>query len=183
MEAMEEIQKALELDPLSLIINLDVAMAYMRIGRYDEARQQLMKTLEMEPDYPQTHWVLGVLNWKQGLHEEAFAEYKRVMLLFGLPEIAKALEQGYEQSGFKEAMAQAARRTVAQREQRYIPLYWVYYLYGLAGDDENTFKSLEQAYEERDPMLTLVPVAPVFQRLHTDPRFQDLVQRLNLPVQ
>ena len=76
-EAIAEMKRALELDPLSVIINADVGTVLCTAGRYDEAIEQLRKTLEMDPDFYYAHWNLGQALELKGRTEEAMAEYKK----------------------------------------------------------------------------------------------------------
>ena len=80
-EAIAEMKRALELDPLSVIINADVGTVLCTAGRYDEAIEQLRKTLEMDPDFYYAHWNLGQALELKGRTEEAIAEYQKAATL------------------------------------------------------------------------------------------------------
>jgi tetratricopeptide (TPR) repeat protein len=80
-EAVAEARRALELDPLSLVINADVGTALTSARRYDQAIEQLRKTVEMDPGFYYAHWTLGDALELKGFNEEAIAEYKKAIAL------------------------------------------------------------------------------------------------------
>ena len=80
-EAIAEMKRALELDPLSVIINADLGNVLFHARRYDEAIEQLRKTLEMEPNFYYARWNLGQALEMKGLVKEAIAEYEKTMAL------------------------------------------------------------------------------------------------------
>ena len=74
-------KRALELDPLSVIINADLGSVLCIAGRYDDAIEQLRKALEMDPDFYYAHWNLAQALEIKGRTEEALAEYKKAVEL------------------------------------------------------------------------------------------------------
>jgi tetratricopeptide (TPR) repeat protein len=91
-EVVSRMKKGQELDPLSLIINVAVGWAFYNARRYDEAIEQLRRTIELDPNYPVTYWILGLLLRKTGCHELAVTEgEKGVKLSGGSPLMRAAL--------------------------------------------------------------------------------------------
>jgi tetratricopeptide (TPR) repeat protein len=76
-EAIAEMKRALELDPLSLIINTDLGEVYIHARQYDKAIEQLKKTIEMDQNFYVAHWNLGKAYEMKGAFPEAIAEYQK----------------------------------------------------------------------------------------------------------
>src|SRR5262249_19768023 len=101
-EAFEEIQHAQETEPLSLIVNADVAWQMYSRGQYDRAIEQLRKTLEMDQNFMVAHYYLGQVYERTGRHQEAVTEYLKWRALRGdSPETVSMLKRAYAISGFR----------------------------------------------------------------------------------
>jgi len=74
-EAIREIRRAHELDPLSLVINRNLGQVLFRTRRYEQAEEALKKTLEMDPNFSFTHFYLGSIYLQKSMYEEALAEF------------------------------------------------------------------------------------------------------------
>ena len=96
--------------------------------------------------------------------------------------IAEAMAQGYEEDGYSGAMTSAAEIMVEFSKQTYISPYPISKMYALAGDKEKTMEWLERGYEMKDPMMPYTGDPLIFDLLHDDPRYQDLLRRMNLPT-
>jgi len=94
--------------------------------------------------------------------------------------IAEAMAQGYEEDGYSGAMTSAAEIMVAFSKQTYVSPYYIAQMYGFAGDKENTIEWLERGYEMKDPTMPYTGAPLIFDLLHDDPRYQDLLRRMNL---
>jgi hypothetical protein len=90
------------------------------------------------------------------------------------------MAQGYEEGGYSGAMTSAAETMAALSNQTYISPYSIAMMYALAGNGEKTIEWLEMGYEMKDPMMPYVSIF-TFDLLDDDPRYQDLLRRMNLP--
>jgi tetratricopeptide (TPR) repeat protein len=181
VEGMAEINRAQELDPLSIAINAQIGWHLLVMRRYDEAIEQCERALEIEPNSFITHYNLWMILCEKGIYEEAFAEAKKTYALMGNKEVAKAMEDGYAESGYKGAMKWAITRLSAQSKARYVSPYQTAILCSYAEEKAQAFEWLEKAYEERDASLFVLRTAPYWGPFRSDPRFQDLLRRMNFP--
>ena len=185
-ESIAENKKALELDPLSLPMNLLLGVAYMSAGDYEKSDQQFRHTIAMDPTYPLGPIYYSFLLKITGRYEAGVRENERGEVLGGSsPEkaaakatvILEALHKGGEQAAWrKELELILETRPMDQSPGN------VAGLYALIGDKDKAFEWLDKAYAERDGMvLAQLKVDPSFKNLHDDPRFANLLRRMGLP--
>ena len=116
----------------------------------------------------------------KGMYEESLKSAKAFFTGLGFAELAEVMAQGYEENGYSGAMTSAAETMEAFSKQTYISPYSIAMVYALAGDKEKTIEWLERGYEIKDPMMPYVSIF-TFDLLDDDPRYQDLLRRMNLP--
>jgi TolB-like protein/DNA-binding winged helix-turn-helix (wHTH) protein/Flp pilus assembly protein TadD len=178
-EALTHIQRARELDPLSVIINTDFGWVYYLGHRYDEAIAQYQKALELDPNFTLAHFDLALAYSALGRHDEAIAEMQ------------KARGRGSDYlAGLGYLYAVAGRRAEAlttlaelQRlaEQQYVPPYHFAWIYTGLGDKDKAIALLQQVYAEHTQHVVDFKTVPMFDSLRSDKRFQELVQKVGLP--
>ncbi len=181
-EAIKEITKAQELDPLSLLIGVNVGLAHYFAGDLEQAETWLRKTLEFGPDFAFAHMYLARILFLQGRLAEAITEARQAVRLSNNdPYYAATL--GY--LGAKAGQADEARRILDELAARSTEAYVAPIHFALvhAGLDERDrmFEWLERAYQERDVLLTFTLPDPLLAPMRTDPRFAELVRRVGLP--
>jgi len=181
-EGLAEEKKAQEMDPLSMIISMNVARQHYYAGRYDDAIALGRKTLEMEPSFFTGRSQLGLFYEAKGMYPEAIVELQKVMAQS--PDSVNSLGRlgyAYGRAG-KKAEALSIVDDLRQRSKRaYVPAYIVAVVYIGLGDKGASFAWLDKAYDERSDFLTFLKVDPVFNDLRPDPRFAELVRRVGLP--
>jgi tetratricopeptide (TPR) repeat protein len=101
-EAIAEVKRAQELDPLSQIINADVGDTYILARQYDQAIEQLRKTIEMDQNFYQAHWYLGIAYEMKGSFPKAIAELQKARQLNDNPRVLALLGHAYAVSGERE---------------------------------------------------------------------------------
>jgi len=177
------IRKAQELDPLSLIINATVGQVQYYAHEYDRAIEQLRKTLELDSNFGHAHRLLGEAFGKRGMFEEGIAEMQKALALSGgsrayyLAQLAKA----YALSGRSGEALKILDELTELAQRKYVaPTNFAIIYIGL-GKKDLAFDWLEKAYEERSSFLTELKVEPMFDSLRSDPRFQDMLRRMNFP--
>jgi eukaryotic-like serine/threonine-protein kinase len=174
------IERALELDPLNFFFQCFYGWQLLYLRRYDEAIAELRKTLRNEPNFPPAHLRLWGAFCGKGMYEEAVAEAKTFFEALGDKEIAQTLQRGYTAAGYSGAMRVAAE-TLGERSHRtYVQPTQIARLYAHAGDKDHALEWLEKAYEERLPAMVHLAVDLDWSSLRSEPRFQDLIRRLNL---
>jgi tetratricopeptide (TPR) repeat protein len=185
-EALAEMKRAQELDPLGVETNKALGATYYWAGLYDQAIQQYLKTLEIDPNFAPVHDHLADVYAQKAMYKEAATEEQRYLVLSGDEEGAAALARDFTASGYERAMRNQYRKNLdllkeaAASNQAYVsPMYFVF-IYARLGGKDQAFAWLERAFAERQPWLILLKTDPQFQPLRSDPRFGDLVRRIGL---
>ncbi len=172
-EAVAHVKRVAELDPLTPIHSAELGEIYALVGRYEEARAEARKSLELNPDLPHGWWVMGFAYAAQGMYEEAIAAYRTL----------ETLRPGYRLA-LASTYAMAGRRDEALRQLagfgRASPFFLVS-LHAALGQHDEAFRWLEVAYQQRHPFMPWLEVWPAYEPLRNDPRFENLVRRMNLP--
>jgi TolB-like protein/Tfp pilus assembly protein PilF/predicted Ser/Thr protein kinase len=182
-QGIAEAKRARELDPLSLAINNALAGRLLLAGREIEAMEQIHKTLEMDPNFPPAHNRLGWAYLSKGMNEEAIAEFQKEMALSGSdPEESVDLGYAYAVVGKRDEAKRILANLKRKRERAFVSPAGLGIICGALGQKDEAFAWLEKAYELRDPQLTYLKVGPRFTPLRSDPRFQDLLRRMGLPL-
>jgi len=179
-EAIAEIDRALELDPLNFFAQGICGLHLFNLRQYDDAIAQFRNTLRTESNFPLAHEGLWVAFYQKRLYEEALAEAKKYFDVLGDREVAEALERGYAEAGYPGAMRLAAEKLAERSKQTYVQPTQIARLYDHAREEDRALEWLEKAYEEREPALVDLNVWPQG-TLRDDPRFKDLLRRMNFP--
>jgi tetratricopeptide (TPR) repeat protein len=181
-EALIEIQTALDLDPLSVIINRIYADILMDGRRFDESIQQYHKTLELDPNLPIVHYFLARAYTAKGMYDEAVAEYTKTAELNKVPpEAIKRLKEIYAKSGWKSYVQAQLDQLTVGLERRQLPPFVIATIYTQLDRKDEAIDWLEKGYEERDFRMTLIRVAWELDSLRSEPRFKELIRRMGLP--
>jgi len=178
-EARAQMERALELDPFNFMYQSYLGIAYERSRRFDEAITQYRKGLALEPNFVDA--LAGLRNsfHMKGMYEEALDATKRIFVARGEHDVAEALERGNAEGGYSEAMRRAAKSMAARSNLAYA--LRIATLYTFAGEKERALDWLEKAYQERLQNMIYLRVYPKWDPLRDDPRFLDLLRRMNLP--
>ena len=182
-ESVTNYERALELDPLSLASNMVLGQAFYFARHYDQAIEQLQKTLELDPNFVAPRVYLGLAYLQKSMCKEGVAEFEKGLLISpGNPNVLGQLGYAYAVSG-RRAEAQRVLDKLNQLSKR----KYVREKAGAAlcvglGDNGKAFEWLEKGYEERSIGLggVDIKVDPIFDPLRSDPRFANLLRRMNL---
>ncbi len=167
-EGLEEIKRAQTLDPLSLIINAIGGQFYYYARDYDKGIDQCKKTLEMDPDFLPAHGYLMMNYLGKGMYQEALREAQKTNNQAAIASIYAVMNRQEE-----------ARRLLAdilkhpQRSETGIAG-----VYFSLGENEEGWKWVEKAYDERSYHLTWLKVAPLYDNIRSDPRFQAMLKKV-----
>jgi tetratricopeptide (TPR) repeat protein len=177
--ALAEVRRARDLDPLSLIINTNVAVQLMYLGRYDEAIAQLHKTLEMDGSFYYARYTLGQILDLSGQTTEAEAQYKKAIDLTSDPVALGWLGNLYARTGRKDEAQKIIGELIERRKQRYIDVCSIAVVYVGLGNHDEAVNWLEQDYRDRNGYeLNLIRVDPFLAPLHGEPRFEALAEKI-----
>jgi tetratricopeptide (TPR) repeat protein len=183
IEAIALMKKSQTLDPLSIIINVAIGWANYMARRYDEALEQFLQTVELDPNYPVTHWFLGLLYRATGRYELAITEgEKGVNFSGGGPVIRAALAHSYGKAGRTKEALQILDDLTKLAERKYVASHFIAGIHIGLGENDRALEYLEKSYDEHSHWLIYLHMDPSMDDLRNDPRFQDLVKRIGLPT-
>jgi DNA-binding winged helix-turn-helix (wHTH) protein/TolB-like protein len=179
-EAIAEAKRTEELEPLSFVASSHLGWIYYLAGQNDKAIEQCRKILERDPSSFPARRYLGLAYEAKGMYSEATAEFQTGVKLSGSPLMLALLGHAYAVSG-KTAEAKQVLSDLQQLQgQRYVSPYTVAAIHAGLGDQDQAFKWLETAVEERDIWLMNLKVDPVFAKLRSQRKFTDILARIRL---
>jgi len=185
-EGLAEHRRALELDPLSPYVAGFLAYNYMTAQRYDESISESRKAIALDPNMLLLQAILAWGYAAQGKYPQAIEEYEKVpkealavtadnqFLVLGQAWVYAAAGKRSEAQGIVDAYKRLSAR-------EYVDSYLIAGVYSALGDKDQAFSSLERAREEHSGGLTFLKVDPFWEPLRSDPRFQDLLRKMNFP--
>ncbi len=183
-EAVEEMKRALQLDPLSLPLNRDLGLAYYWARDYDSAIAQFKKTLEMDPHFHHTHTYLGRAYERQGKYDLALKEYEQADFNpASISDQKTAQGRAYALMGRREDALRvlAELDAISRKNGRFVLPYNEATIYAALGDKDRTFQYLEADGRRHSGWLLFLPVDPQFDQLRSDPRYSQLIAWLHTP--
>lgn len=179
-EGLREAKRALELDPLSLALNWYWGLTLINARRYDEAINQLRKTIQMDPKYHLAHSALGGAYMRKGMYADALAEFQTARNLRGAGNPIGGLAKVHIALGNKaeaQKILDGLKQTADQSEDGPFQIAKVY---NALGDKVQAIEWLEKAYQHRSFGMFFLKVDADFDNLRSDPRFTELLRRMNL---
>ena len=182
-EALAEMRRALDLDPLSPRFGFGSARLFFFMRQYDAALDRYRKTLELDPSWAFAHEWLGYAYEKKNMAKEAIGEWSKALHLSGVDEDASLLEGTYAESGFEAAVHALAQKQLERIKEKtargeYVPAVEYVTAYMRLGDKEQAFAWLAKAVEERNRLAFEIKANPIFDPLRGDSRFENLLQKV-----
>jgi TolB-like protein/DNA-binding winged helix-turn-helix (wHTH) protein/Flp pilus assembly protein TadD len=181
-EALSEIGRAHELDPLSVPINTDIGFELYYARRYEEAISHLRSVLQTSPKFPLAHLWLGRAYEQKGMYPEAITEFEQAgTALKDWPVIIAAAGHAYGRWGHKSDATAALLRMNELTKEEYVTPYGMALIFAGLNDREQAIHWLQKAYEDRSHWLVWLNLDPRFDNVRADPRFADLLRRMHFP--
>jgi TolB-like protein/DNA-binding winged helix-turn-helix (wHTH) protein/Flp pilus assembly protein TadD len=179
-DAIVEMRKAENLDPLSLIINADLAELLVIAHSYDESIRQSRKTIEMDPNFALAHNQLAQAYLQKHMYDEAVAELQKAVQLSGdSPTCIANLARAYIASGKRSEAVKLLSDLKKRSNPGHSNAAEIAMIYASLGDTDQAMTWLEKGYDERfNPGVLL---RPGFDPLRSDSRFQNLLHQIGLP--
>ncbi len=180
-EALVEARRAVEIEPFSFYTDYPV-WVFILARRYDLALERTLETVQARPNWVWGHYALAQIYEQTGKTDDAVQEFLKVDELFGTdPEWIGPLKEAFARSGARGYWIRTLERYRKSAKSRYVSPGMVAAVCARVGDKQCAFEWLEKGFEERDDLLINLKVEPIFDRLHSDPRFQHMVRRVGLP--
>jgi TolB-like protein/Tfp pilus assembly protein PilF len=181
-EAIAEVKHAVELDPLSPVINTDLGTTFYYAHRYDESARQLRKTLEIDPTFFYAYFNLGIALQAKGDLSGAISEYEKAKQLSDNTFVSTLCAQAKAHAGDKDAALRMLSDLDKISQNREVLGYYRALLYLSLNNRGEALHWLEQGLKERDGAdISWINVDPLLDSLHGDPRFEALVQKVIAP--
>jgi serine/threonine-protein kinase len=181
-EASAHIKQAQDDDPISQPIVLIKAWFDFSAGQYDQAIEELQKTIEMDPNYLTAYDLLVFVYIKRGMADQAIALYEKKLTVRGSnPETVAAFRQAYKRSGLRGFYQKDIELMKEESKRSYISPIFIAMDYAELDDKDQAFAWLDKAVEDRSGWLLELNIDPTWNNLRADPRFADLVARIGVP--
>ena len=181
-EASEQIQRALELDPLSMILKVSVGLPLYYGRDYDAAAECFERVVALDPTFGIAHYFLGLARAEQGALEGARDELRAALTLSpGSAEVTASLGRVLALLGEKSSARDLLASLKQRRQREFLPLSGLAEVCVGLGEYDQALDWLEQAADERDRVLVWLAVRPCFDPLRELDQFQRLVDRIGAP--
>ena len=181
-EGYAELKRAIRLDP-HFILNQTLGFVLLFTRRYDQAIDQFKQVINLEPSFAAAHGSLGLAYAFKSRHELAIsAVRKAVELSRGAPLFVAGLGEVYADAGYGDDAHQILEQLRELSKESYVVPYFVARIHAALGKRDEALDWLETAYRERAPYMVCLSIDPRFDDLRPEPRFQDLLRRMNFPL-
>ncbi len=179
-EAIVEVQRVLESDPLSLAVSSNIATIHYYARQYDQAIEWSQKTLELNPRHAVAYLMLGAIYEKKGMQQESIAARLKAKELSGeAPETIATLKRAMAESGWAGYWRKELEIAQAQRTKDYYPAYVIATIYARLGEKETAKQMLHEAFAER-ALMTALKIDPILDEVRADPEIRALIVKIGL---
>jgi len=180
-ESIEAFNNALRLDPLSALHRNCMGNTYLQNEEFVLAESSINKAIELSPELQVGYYVLGLLRERQNKLEEAILAWeKAVQYSDSLPTFLGALGYGYGKSGQTKKAKEILKELELKSRVGYVASMDIAKVYAGLGDNDRAFEILEETFNNREPWIFGLKVAPGFDTIRDDPRFTDLLRRIGV---
>jgi TolB-like protein/DNA-binding winged helix-turn-helix (wHTH) protein len=183
-EAIAEMKRSLELDPLAPNKQHSLAATLYRAGRYDEALQHFREVPDPDANSERRHRFIAAIYERKGMQKEAIAEWLTALRFSGQKELAEQVERKYVSSGYSKAKKTCLWGDIKEKQEKrarngFGQAGWIAVDYALLGEKNKAFEWLDKGFREGSIAWDL-KVSDHYELLRSDPRFQDFLRRLDL---
>lgn len=183
-EAIAVSQQACRLDPASLAAGYTASASYFWAHQYPQSAAEAERLLKIDPSYSGSNHLLGAISLHTGHYENAISYFLRAITLSGENFPVWNVGQlgcAYSRAGHRAEALKILGQLQSAAKHKYVSPYIVALLLSSLGERDQAFEWLEKAYSEHNPMLAFLRVDASLDSLRADPRFQNLVHRMNFP--
>ncbi|MEJ7861981.1 MAG: protein kinase [Pyrinomonadaceae bacterium] len=179
-EAIREMKIAVKLEPVSLVNNSELGWAYYLANQHDAAIEQLHKTIRLDPSYSYSYFILGLVYADKGNYAEAVAALREGQKLSpDWLELQAVLAYTYASAGERGEAEALLTKLLKSAADTYVNPVLIASVYVALADNDRAIAWLERGYREKCSWMSWIAIEPQLERLRPDPRFQDLVSRVN----
>ncbi|HKZ78192.1 MAG TPA: protein kinase [Pyrinomonadaceae bacterium] len=181
-EAIAEVKQALEIEPLDLNMGGNLSWVYFSARQYDRALEQGKKTYELDTNFVTARWNVSSAYIGKGMYAEAIAINEKALQTDPTSQFAlHSVGYAYAKSGRRHEAKEVIKRFKEIAKSQYTVSYWIATIYAALDDKDKAFAELENSFAEHDFYLHRLKVDPFWDPLRQDPRFREMLKRLNLP--
>jgi TolB-like protein/DNA-binding winged helix-turn-helix (wHTH) protein len=181
-EAFREFQIARELNPVAISLIRNAAEHFRYLKQYDRAIVENRRALDMDPSFANAHESLAYAYANKGMYEESIKEMEQLAISDGQHELAETMKLAFARGGYKGALKSRLKYYKNRRKAGFHVNFWDEALtHVYLGDKDSALEALERAHDERED-ITDLGVNPSWDPIRSDPRFQELVRRVGLPL-
>jgi tetratricopeptide (TPR) repeat protein len=175
------VQRARDLDPLSLPTNTYLGLALQLDGKGDDAIRQLKKTLELDPAFIEAHAILAGAYMDRGLTKDMYSELDAMKRLAPGVRTDLLYANCFAADGRRAEALALIHKWEDLRKKIYVRPTTIAQVYAQLGDKEHALTWLETAYTERDGLLAYLNSQGVYRKYRSEPRFIALIRKIGLP--
>jgi serine/threonine-protein kinase len=180
-EAVAQYRRALETDPLSMMVHFGLAFALYCQGLYDDAIEHAAAAVDLYPDYWLLHFAMGLVLAQKGRLPESIASLETSVRLSPAFTLAAGfLAASYARAGHPARAKKLMAEVMVRSSKHYVSPACFGVYHAALGEADRMFEFLRTALAERDPYLTRMDAEPYFEPFRSDPRYRDLLDRMNL---
>jgi eukaryotic-like serine/threonine-protein kinase len=180
-EALAQYQRALETDPLSQMVHFGLAFARYCERRYDEAIEYAAKAVDLFPDHWLSHFAMGLASAQKGSLQQSITSLETTLRVFpSFTPAAGFLAASYARTGNPEQAVKLMEEVMERSSKLHVSPACFGIYYAAVDQADRMFEFLEAALAESDPYLTRIDAEPYFEPYRSDPRYRDLMGRMNL---
>ena len=182
-EAVAEILHAVQLEPLTMVLQWTAAVCHYFARQYDQAIGLSQKSLELDPTFTPVHFTLGCAFVKKGMYGPAVNELEEAVEISRRePFYLGTLGHIYGAVGRREDALKIVRELEELSKQRHVSPFWTGLIYTALCEKDDAFLWLERARQEHAPWMAYLKATPWWDNLRSDPRYYSLLQRMNIPI-
>ena len=178
-QALAEIELSRELDPVSLVTNALEGQILFFAGRSDDSLDRLNKTIDLNPNFWLSHLFISRVYTEKGMHAKAVAAAKKAGELSGNSQSEAYHAYALAKWGKLEEARTVLDELLKLSTERYVPPYNFAVVYNGLGESDKALDYLEKGFAEKDVRMVFLKVEPKWNNLRSEPRFIDLMKRMN----
>jgi serine/threonine-protein kinase len=179
-EAQSSIQKALELEPSSLVMNSTMGLVYYFSRDYHKAIEKLEKTLQMDQDYPVTHFFLGRALVQVSRYSEAMEHFQKALKFYGdSTNMLATFAHAATRAGKEEITQKILNQLQEISENMYVSAYDMASIYVGLGQSDEALNWLQKAYNEHAYLMIYLKVDPLMDPLRPKKQFKKIIQKIH----